>query len=96
MASYNNYALENQCQPCNNNNNHQNIHHSQSSRMGPVNPMLQPQKAHIVSSRPPQSMHENHINNMIQAMNAQVVGQVSPQKAKASMTGYSAGVANFR
>jgi hypothetical protein len=99
MASYNNYALENQCQPCNHG-NHNHGNQSQSSRFGPVNPMnplIQPQKAQIVSQNPPYSMNESHIHNMIAHMNAEVAGSKPlPQKARAFLSGYNAGVANYR
>ena len=82
-----NFGLANHCEPC--------PLRSGSMSAGAHSMLIQPEKAKIVSSMPPQSMYETHIDRTIHNMNATALGLVSPVVAKASMTGYNSGVAKF-
>ena len=81
-----NFALENHCEPC--------ALRSGVSFAAQAH-LIGQEHAKIVSSKPPQSMYENHIDRMIQDMNASQLGKIQPARAKANMTGYNAGVATF-
>jgi hypothetical protein len=79
-----NFALENHCEPC-----------ALKSGVTHSGVSFGQENARIVSSKPAQSMYENHIDRMIQDMNASQLGKLQSARAKANMTGYNAGFATF-
>jgi hypothetical protein len=85
-----NFALENQCEPCSGGGHGGGI----SKHMAGAS--ITPQHAYIVSSRPPMSMYETQRNRMIQTLNASNLNSIPQLQAKANLTGYHSGFANFQ
>ena len=85
-----NFALENHCEPCQNGLSRNMAGGSEHQQFNSL------QQASIVSSRPPQSMYETQVSRMIHTLNASNLGSISQPQAKANLTGYHSGFANFK
>ena len=86
-----NFALENHCEPCRGDSLNKPTAGGSAQRG-----FMESQHATIVSSRPPESMYETQVNRMIRTLNASNLGSLPPPQAKANLTGYHSGFANFK